>query len=805
MTMTDDARERFERVACSRRSFLKSSGLLLVSFSTAGPGAAEAGQGPFDTRIQQIDPRQLDAWLAIDAQGAVTAYTGKCELGQGIATAQVQLVAEELSVAPDRVRLVECDTSRTPDQGTTSGSQSTPVNFNARNLAQACATARETLLQLGSERLGLPIAALVAVDGAIAARADATRRASYGALLAGRTFDVPVNAGARRKAPDEWTVLGTSVPRADMAAMVTGELQFVHHVRLPDMRHGAVVRPPAVGAALVSVDEGSIRDLPGAVRVVTRGSFVGVVADTWWQAVRAARQLKVTWSPGAGLPARRDFYDDLRRATPSSALYVVRSDGFDDALATAPTTIEGTYLYPYQMHGSVGTSCAVADVRGGEATIWSATQSVYPLRSGIGMLLDLPPEAVRVIYVPGSGCYGLNGADTVSYDAALLSRAVGRPVRVQLSRQDEMAWENYGYAYAIDQRLGLDAEGTITAWDYEAWFPVLGNRPGANRPGNVITGSLVGFEPATVGARSGPPPVAAAFNNGSNAAPSYVVGASGLAEPGGTGTVAHERVLTHRVRSPFFTGPLRSPSRLQNTFAHECILDEAAARVGADPVAYRLRHLRDPRLREVIVAAAKASGWQARPSPAPGNARTGLARGRGIACVLYEGDNGYCAMVAEAEVDRDTGRVQVTRLVIGHDCGPISNPDGLRNQLEGGALQGMSRALVEEVTWDDQTIASIDWNTYRSLPLGFAVPAIECVLIDRTAGEAMGAGETTITVAAAAIGNAIFDATGARVRQVPFTPDRVRAALDARAQAPATAAQARRPSRVRTDYRLSRR
>src|SRR5262245_36900278 len=426
------------------------------------------------------------------------------------------------------------------------------------------------------------------------------------------------------------------------------------------------------------------------------------------------------------------------------------------------------------MHGSVGSSCAVADVQADKVTIWSSTQSAYPTRSGVAMLLDVPVDRVRVIFTRGSGCYGINGADTVAYDAALLSQAVGKPVRVQLSRRDEMAWEHYGFPYVIDQRVGLNADGSIAVWDSESWFASLGGRPGYQAPGNVVTGMLAGFTPASVSPQRATPP--SGFNNGSNAAPSYVSGRVG-GRPSGTGTVASERVLTHTIQSPFFTGPLRSPSRLQNTFAHECFLDEIAAHLKVDPIEYRLRHIRDPRLRTVVSAAGRTAGWQPRPSPQAGAARTGVARGRGFACVLYEGDNGYVSLVAEVEVDQSSGAVTATRLVVAQDCGPVSNPDGMRNQLEGGALQGLSRALGEEVTWDDQKVTSVDWRTYHSLPLGFAVPHIESVLIDPHGGEAMGAGETAITVVAAAVGNAIFDATGARIRQVPFTPERIRAAL----------------------------
>jgi CO/xanthine dehydrogenase Mo-binding subunit len=778
MKYTADAGAALERTGLSRRGFLASSGALIVGFSTATilePWAL--AQGPFDTQIQQIDPRQLDAWIAIASDGTVTAYTGKCELGQGMLTAQAQLVAEELSIPTSRVRVIQCDTSTTPDQGTTSGSQSTPVNFNTRSLGQACATAREALVGLAAERLGMPADQLLVAEGVVRAKNDPARQVAFPDLLAGRRLNVPLSSTARRKPANEWSVLGTSVPRLEMARLVTGQFEFVHNVRVPGMLHGCVVRPPAVGATLAGVDERSIRDLPGIVRIVTRNNFLGVVTEKPWQAVRAAERLKATWTAGVGLPDQRTFYDQMRRQKPSQDAFVVNSGDVDETLAKAAAVLRATYLHPYQMHGSLGSSCAVADVRDGKATIWSPTQSVYPLRSGAAVLLGLRPEDVRVIYVQGSGCYGINGADAVSYDAALLSQAVGRPVRVQLSRKDEMAWENYGFAYVIDQRVGIDRDGTIVAWDHEAWFPALGGRPGTNRPGNVVTGFLAGLEPTMVNERAATNPNA--FNNGGNAAPSYVTGAAG-ARPGGTGTVRSERVLTHTVRSSFFTGPLRSPSRLQNTFAHECFIDEVASHVKADPVAYRLRHLRDPRLSEVVRAAAQASKWETRSSPRPGLQRTGSSLGRGIACVLYEGDNGYCAMVAEVDVDQGSGRVAVKRLVISHDCGPISNPDGVRNQIEGGALQGMSRALGEEVTWDGQKVTSIDWRTYRSLSLGAEMPVIECVLINRPDVEAMGAGETSITLSAAAIGNAIFDATGARIREVPFTPERVKRALDAR-------------------------
>ena len=380
-----------------------------------------------------------------------------------------------------------------------------------------------------------------------------------------------------------------------------------------------------------------------------------------------------------------------------------------------------------------------------------------------------------MIYVRGSGCYGLNGADAVSFDAAILSYAVGRPVRLQFSRRDEMMWENFGSACVIEHRAGLGPNGGIVAWDRENWVASLGNRPGYNQPGNVISGMLLGYEPEPLAPGPAKPP-AGKLRNQSNTVPSYFAGCI-AGSCGGGGTIKSERVLTHTVRSPFFTGPLRSPLRIQNTFANECFMDELCAHAKADPVAFRLRHLRDTRTTGVVKAAAHAANWQARSSPNVSNTRSGVVSGRGIACVAYEGGNGYAALVADVDVDLVTGTVHPRRFVVALDCGPISNPDGLRNQIEGGVLQGMSRSLVEEVRWDNRRVTSIDWETYNSLHLSYEIPIIESVFVTPADVPATGAGETAITVTPAAIGNAIFDATGARLRDAPFTPERVKAAL----------------------------
>jgi nicotinate dehydrogenase subunit B len=774
--LTPDARVALGRAGFSRRSFLKGSGAIVVAFSSAG--LADGLTDMFAQGFNGTGSTQLDAWIAIGRDGIVTAYTGKCDFGQGLYTAQMQLVAEEVCVPLSRVRLIQCDTSVTPDQGTTSGQQSHPTNFNHTNLALAGATARQALIRLASDKIGAPASDLVARDGVVALKSDASRSLAYGDLIGGQRFNLQLDRAAARKHPREWTVLGTPVPRVDMRDMVTGQFEFVHNVKVAGMLHGRVVRPPEVGATVGSVDEGSIRDLPGVVKVVVKGNFVGVVAQKPWQAMQAAERLKVNWNRGTGLQPHADLYGTLRRQ-PARDTLLVDSGDVDANLKAATTVLRSTYLHPYQMHGSMGSSCAVADVQADKATIWSATQSAYPTRNTSAMLLGLKPESIRVIYVRGAGCYGINGADTVSYDAALLSQAVGKPVRVQLSRKDEMAWENYGNAFAIDQRVALDASGNISVWDYEAWSAARGGRPGYNTPGNVVTGVLVGSNPAPFAPRTPAPAPDTPLNNGSNTAPSYIAGRV-RDSANGAGVIRSERVLSHRVLSPFFTGPLRAPERLQNTFAHECFMDEVATHVKADPVEYRLKHLSHARLSAAVRAAAKAANWERRPSPRPGRAGGGKVTGRGIACVCYEGDNGYVAMVADVTVDQNTGQIQVTRLVVAQDCGPISNPDGMRNQIEGGALQGISRALGEEVTWDDRKITSVDWRSYHSLTLGTAPPAMEIVLLNQTDEEACGSGETSITVVAPAIGNAVFDATGVRLRQVPFTPERVLAAIRAR-------------------------
>src|ERR1022692_210603 len=667
----------------SRREFLKSCGALIVGFSAGSLSLLSAqGQGPFGTHPSHIDPAKLDSWLAVGADGIITAFTGKCDFGQGIFTAQSQLVAEELCVPISRVKLIQCDTSVCPDQGTTSGSQSTPTNFNSESLALAAATAREALLGLAAVKLGERVEQLTVADGIITSNNG--RHVRYEELIGNKHFNLSLSAKAKRRSAPDWTVLGKPIPALDRTSLMTGQFEFVHHVRIPGMLHGRVVRPPEMGATLVHVDEQSVRGVPGLVKVVVCKNFVGVVAETQYQAGLAARKLAVQWSPGPELPPQKSFFDHLQKQ-PAHDVLSVDSPDIEAQLAAASSVIRAKYTYPYQMHGSVGASCAV------------------------------------------------------------------------------------------EHRAGLAREGRISAWDREDLVASLGNRPGYDRPGNVITGMLLGYESEPLEPRSAKPPVDR-FRNQSNTVPSYFAGCIG-GSSGGGGTIRSERALTHTVRSPFFTGPLRSPLRIQNTFANECVMDELCAHTKSDPVAFRLQHLQNSRVIGVLKAAANAASWQARSSPKAQISRAQTVSGCGIACVAYEGDNGYAALVAEVDVDLQTGTVRPKRFVIALDCGPVSNPDGLRNQTEGGILQGMSRALVEEVTWDNRRVTSVDWESYKSLHLDYEMPPVETVFVTPANVPATGAGETAITVTPAAIGNAIFNATGARLRDLPFTPERVKTAL----------------------------
>jgi nicotinate dehydrogenase subunit B len=773
-SMTPDAYAALRKAGSSRRDFLRGAGVLIIGFSMAGKATKLAAQSPINP-TGLVDATQVDSWLAIGADESITAYSGKCEFGQGFETVQYQLIAEELSVPISNVKLIFCDTGFTPDQGVTSGSQSHLAEFGPGGLRQALDTARDALMQLASQQLDAPVGQLVVQNGVVSLQSDSTQSVTYGQLVQGTRFNLTLNPNTVPKDPSQYTILGTSVPRVDIPAKATGQFQYVQNVRVRGMLHGKVVRSPIWGAHVVSVDQSSVAGMPGNPQVVVNNDFVGVVADTEWHALIAAAALNVTWSNADPLPSFTGLYDYMQQQ-PSSDSYTVNSGDTAQMLQQAVQVVSAQYLHPYQMHGAIASSCAVADVQGGTganatAKIWSATQGVYPQRDSVAVVLGIPNSNVRVTFVEGSGCYGCNGNDNVSFDAALLSQAVGKPVRVQYSRKDEnTAGENYGPAHVNKLMAGVDKSGQIIVWTSESWTLSKGGRPSATAPGNIITGALVGF-PAPVPTPSAATPPKT-FANNSNTASNYVTGVVGTNPAAGTGTIASQQVLVHSIPSPYFTGPLRSPERLQNTFANESFMDEVAAAVKSDPVQFRLKHLKDQRLIAVLNAAATAANWDTRPSPKPGNARTGVVTGRGVSCVLYEGNNGYCALIAEVSVDQDAGAITVTRLTASQDSGPPSNPDGLKNQMEGGALQGMSRALFEEVKWNDRAgiITSTDWTSYPVFEWGMPIPQIQTVLLGPVNAPKLGAGECTITLVGSAIANAVFDASGVRMRRIPFTP-----------------------------------
>ena len=787
--LSQEAVEALNFFEPSRRDFLKKAGVMMIGFTAAGVTATKARAQSTINPSGSVDGTQLDNWIAIGADESITVLSGKCDFGQGMRTVQLQLAAEELSVPMDRITLVLCRTGITPNQGYTAGSFSTWTQFGAGGLRTALDTARDALYQLASQYLDADVSQLTLNNGVFSVTGgDPTYTVSYGQLVQGQRFNLTVNGKAAPNAPSTWKVLGKSVPRVDIPAKAKGTFQYVQKVRVPGMLHGKVVRPPTLGAHVLNIDQTVLNGLPGNPQVIQVGDLVGVVADTEWHAINAATAVSaaVTWSAGNTVPAQTDMYTYMTKQ-PSRDAFAVNTGDVDKVMTTAAKTLSAQYLYPFQMHGSLASSCAVVDVRGvtgKTATVkaWSATQSVYDVRTYLSTLLSIPEANIEVMQVEGSGCYGGNGADPVTFDAAILSQFAGKPVRVQYSRRDEMTGgEHYGHPMVSNQKVGLDASGNIIAWDNETVLMVHGEGPlagftfgGAPGPGNFIPGALAGFPvgqlvPTTTPAN----PAGGPFWNFGNSVPPYSSGTVNGVKLG-TGTVASQRTLTRLVDSPLWTSYLRSPDHIQNTWSNESFIDEIAASLKVDPVVYRLRHLTDPRLIGVINAVTQKAGWDTRPSPKPGNARTGVVTGRGMSCVLYSGFDGYVAVVAEVSVNQDTGVITVTKVTPGLDTGAVINPNGLRNQMEGQVIQGISRSLVEEVKFRSQSgggfVTSVDWVSYSVLKFGDTLPEIDTVLVNNVNIPPTGAGETVITLIGSAIGNAVYDATGVRMRQIPMTP-----------------------------------
>ena len=728
-------------MSLSRRDFLKAGAGLIVEFQLAPyaysqtPQAQQTGAPP---------ARPIDAWLAIDAEGQVTVFCGKVELGTGIETAMAQLVAEELDVAFPSVHLVMGDTARSVNQGPTVGSKT--LQQGGPQLRRAAAEARLTLLAMAAEKLAVAAEQLRVADGVVSAPNGS--QVSYAQLVGGKRFARTVGDTARLKSPADFRIVGREQARVDIPGKVTGSHNYLHDFRLAGMLHGRVIRPNAIGAKLKAVDEASVNSLPGNVRVVVKGNFVGVVAEREEQAIAAAAALKIVWTPPAsGLPAMSELEATMRRTSAETQQMTAAGD-VDAALKSAARTLTASYRTPYQSHGSIGPSCAVAEVKDGRLTVWSATQGSWMLAGNLATLLGLPPAAVRVIWMEGSGCYGHNGADDVAADAALLSQALSRPVRVQWMRSDEHGWDPKGPAMIVDLRGGLAADQRIVAWDYQVITPTHSSRPAGGAGGNLLAGLLQGMAPRL------------AMTGGNRNAPTNY-------------QIPNHRVTVHWLKeSVLRASALRGLGAPQNTFANESFIDELAADAGADPIAFRLKHLAgDSRAIDLLAKVREISGWTPRPSPStsPRKVSGPVLRGRGVAFARYENEFASAAVVVEVAVDRKSGMISVPKVHVAHDCGLIVNPDGLKNQIEGNIIQTLSRALKEQVTFDRNGVTSVDWVSYPILRFSEIPEDINIALLNHPEDVMYGAGEATAVTVFAAVANALFDATGVRLRSVPFT------------------------------------
>lgn len=750
-------------ISGSRRDFLKSGGLL-VAFSLTGTGVAPRLMAA-DTATEP-SPGRLDSWLHIGTDESIRVFTGKVDIGMGVQTGLMQVVAEELDVPLGRIALVMGDTATTPDQGGVGGS--TSISAGAKPLRNAAATARLALLQLASAKLGAPVAELDVNDGKVSVKSDAAKTVSYGALaggdelkealrVSGGGFALNVEGPGSPKDPSKYKIVGQPVPRVDLPPKILGQASYSTDVRVPGMLHGRVIRPAAAGAQFVSLDESAARIVKGYRKAVVRGNFVGVVADHEWAAIQAAQKLKVNWStPDPLFPT--DLFAHIRAAKPRATRQLVNQGDAVSALSNGAKTVESSYEWPFQAHSTMGPGCAVADVRAdGVTTVWTGAQKPHALRKGLAQMLNLPENRVRVIWVEAAGSYGRAGDEDVAGDAALLSQAVGKPVRVQWSRADMTAWGGKGPAAVIDLRAALDGQGKISAIAMESRaFSGTEIIPQATTAGNLLAGQLIGAPNPTAGDEY--------VQWGGSTYPYAIRNVH---------CVGHVIAALCPSSSPLRTTHLRDPNGPAGTFASESFVDELAAVAGADPIEFRLRHIEDARAKAVLAAAAERSGWTSRPSHQHSGTGTVL-KGRGVALSLRGGT--YVAIVAEVEVNRSSGAVRVHRLVCAHDCGLIINPGALRGTIQANLVQSMSRAMKEEVTFNGSHVTSVDWNTYP-VARWRDIPAVEVVLLNRPEIAPSGAGEPSSRPTAAAIHNAIFDATGARIRRVPLSPERVLAAM----------------------------
>jgi len=749
--------------ALSRRAFLAASGALVVTLAES-PAWSDSGNGA--SARPPLTGDQLSSYITIEADGTITAYYGKIDGGQGLGTAIAQMVAEEIDVPFERVRVVMGDSALTLDMG--GASAAIGVSHGGMVLRRTAAEARRLLIEMAARSLDLPAAQLTVSDGVVHSRNDPAKRVSYAELIGGRYFDARLNwngkiasalnveVAAPLKQPSQFKVIGRSFRRHDLPGKVFGSLEMVNDLRLPGMLHARMIRPPVAGAVPVKVDENSIKDIRNA-KVVWIKDLLAVVAEKEWNAVKAARALKVTWSDSRpSFPGHAKLHDHIRSA-PVIARTIQREIGsVEQGFRQAVRIIEGEYEYPTQSHASMGPACAVADVRDGAATVWTSTQKPYDSAACVAELIGLPRDKVRAIWMFGTGSYGRNDQGDATADAAVLSKHLGRPVRVQYMRHEGLGWDPKGTASVNRSKAGLDASGKVIAYEnISKAFSRMDTNTRESRAADVLAGQLLGL-PLQPELRFEIPVASYTFDHG---------------------RLGWEVIppLMDRA-SPLRTTHLRDPYGPPILFGSESFMDELAAATATDPVDFRLRYLQNPRDRDAVRVAAQAYGWQQRPSPRNDQKDNDIAIGRGIAFRRHFST--FIALIAEVRVHRRTGKIEIARYVCGHDVGMIVNPETLKHVIDRQLVYGTSRALFEEVTFDENMVTSVDWASYPVLHIDAMPESIEIVLIERPEAAPSGAAEMALGLVPAAVGNAVFDATGVRLRRVPFTPERVKAALD---------------------------
>jgi nicotinate dehydrogenase subunit B len=750
----------------SRRSILKNSGALVVSFGipisfssfAIDTASAQAARPP-------LTPDQLSSYIAVDGDGGVHAYFGKMDMGQGLFVAIGQMVAEELDVPFDRVKVIMGDTATSLNQGGASGS--TGVQLGGKQMRMAAAEARRVLVAMAAEKLGVAVDQLSVRDGIVAKNGDTAIHVSYAELIGGRYFNVPLAwnkqignqlyapGKARPKAVREHTIVGQPIRREDVAPKVFCQQDFCTDVTVSGMVHARVIRAPVAGSAPEKVDLSSVQDIPN-VRIVQDRAFLAVVAEKEWDAIRAMRQLKVEWSKHAPpFPEQIGLYDHIRAAPVRHREVEGNPTGsVADAFRAAARVIEAQYEWPFQSHASMGPACALVEIKDGQVTCWSGSQKPHYVRDGIARTLNVPVENVRTIWTAGPGSYGRNDADDCAVDAAIIARAVGRPVRLQYTRDQGTGWDPKGPASVHYARAAIDDHGNVIAYEFTSkGFSRIDVQTNGSMPSDTLAGQLLGV-PLMVNDGFGVPAEAYEFENK---------------------LMAWETIAPLLDRgSPLRCSHLRDPVGPQIQFASESFMDEVAAALSVDPVEFRLRHIKNARDKGVITAAAEKSGWESRPSPWRRQTGT-IVSGRGIAYAQRNGT--VVAVVAEVDIDRSTGQIFARKFTVAHDCGEIINPNGLTKTIEGNIVQGVSRALHEEVTFDTNNVTSLDWLSYPILDITETPATIDVVLINRPELPPSGAGEASIRPVAASIANAVFDATGVRIRRVPLSPERMKAAL----------------------------